>query len=151
MAIKDTLRQLRQTRDLTQEEMAQKLNVTRQAVSRWENGDTAPGIDTLKLIATTFGITVESILELPPTAICQSCGMPLASASLLGTEADGLPAANFCKWCYANGAYINPAITEAEMVEICVDHMVGPDSGFTEEGARSFMQSLLPQLDRWKA
>ena len=58
MAIKDTLLELRQTRGLTQEEVAQKLSVTRQAVSRWENGDTAPGIDTLKLIATTFGVTV---------------------------------------------------------------------------------------------
>lgn len=151
MAIKDTLHALRQTRGLTQEEMAQKLNVTRQAVSRWENGDTTPGIDTLKLIATTFGVTVESILELPPTAICQSCGMPLANASLLGTGADGSPATDHCKWCYADGGYIDPTITQEEMVEICVSHMAGPDSGFTEEGARTFMESLLPQLDRWKA
>lgn len=150
MAIKDTLHELRQTRGLTQEEVAQKLNVTRQAVSRWENGDTAPGIDTLKLIATAFGVSVESILELPPMAICQSCGMPLADASLLGTEADGSPATDHCIWCYADGVYTNPTITEAEMVEVCVGHMAGPESGFTEEEARSYMQGLLPQLERWR-
>ena len=150
MAIKDTLLELRQARDLTQEEMAQRLNVTRQAVSRWENGDTAPGIDTLKLIATTFGVTVESILELPPTAVCQSCGMPLANASLLGTEADGSPRQDMCMWGYADGAYTAPDISLDEMVEVCVGHMVSPNSGFTEEQARSYMQELLPQLVRWR-
>ena len=139
MAIKDTLLELRQARDLTQEEMAQRLNVTRQAVSRWENGDTAPGIDTLKLIATTFGVTV-----------CQSCGMPLANASLLGTEADGSPRQDMCMWCYADGAYTAPDISLDEMVEVCVGHMVSPNSGFTEEQARSYMQELLPQLVRWR-
>lgn len=150
MAIKDTLLELRHAQGLTQEEMAQRLSVTRQAVSRWENGDTAPGIDTLKLIATTFDVTVESILELPPTTVCQSCGMPLANASLLGTEADGSPSHDHCMWCYANGSYIAPDLTMDEMVEICVSHMATPESGFTEEQARSYMQGLLPQLERWQ-
>ena len=41
-------------------------------------------------------------------------------------------------------------MTEEEMVEVCVSHMAGPESGFTEEQARSYMQGLLPQLKRWK-
>lgn len=51
MAIKDVLPLLRHERGMTQEELASKLFVTRQAVSRWENGDTAPNIDMTKLLA----------------------------------------------------------------------------------------------------
>ena len=49
MAIKDTLIEIRERNGLTQAEMAERLFVTRQAVSRWECGDTQPGIDALKL------------------------------------------------------------------------------------------------------
>ena len=51
MAIKDVLPQLRRDRGLTQQELAAKLYVTRQAVSRWETGETEPGIDMTKLLA----------------------------------------------------------------------------------------------------
>ena len=37
-----------------------------------------------------------------------------------------------------------------DMVEICVENMVAPDSPFTEEEARAYMEALLPTLDRWK-
>lgn len=150
MPLKDTLLALRKTQGLTQDEMAQRLSVTRQAVSRWETGDTAPGIDTLKLIAATFGVSVAQILELPEHNACQSCGMPLADESLLGTEEDGSPSVHFCKWCYADGGYLEGGITVDEMVDVCIGHMVAPDSGFTEEQAREHMERLLPTLDRWK-
>ena len=51
MAIKDVLPRLRRERGLTQEELAKRLYITRQAVSRWERGETSPGIDMTKLIA----------------------------------------------------------------------------------------------------
>ena len=47
-----TILKLRKHLNLSQNEFAEKLSVTRQAVSRWENGETVPNIDTLKLIAT---------------------------------------------------------------------------------------------------
>lgn len=50
MEVKEILLNLRKNNNLTQEEMAKKLFVTRQAVSRWENGETVPNVDTLKLI-----------------------------------------------------------------------------------------------------
>ena len=53
MAIKDVLPTIRQERGLTQQQLAEKLYVTRQAVSRWETGETAPGIDMIKLLADT--------------------------------------------------------------------------------------------------
>ncbi|OUO87561.1 XRE family transcriptional regulator [Gordonibacter sp. An230] len=149
MAIKDTLIELRESSGLTQSEMAERLFVTRQAVSRWECGETKPGIDTLKLIATEFHVPVEALLDMPLQTVCQSCGMPLASPDLLGTEADGSPSERFCKWCYESGAYQGEC-TMQDMVEICVEHMATPDAPFTESEARAYMEALLPALERWQ-
>ena len=149
MAIKDTLIELRESNGLTQSEMAERLFVTRQAVSRWECGETQPGIDTLKLIATKFHVPVEALLDMPLQTVCQSCGMPLASPDLLGTEADGSPSERFCKWCYENGSY-QGACTMEDMVDICVEHMATPDAPFSPEEARSYMETLLPTLERWQ-
>lgn len=149
MAIKDTLISIREQNGLTQSEMAERLFVTRQAVSRWECGDTQPGIDTLKLIATTFHVPIEALLELPMQSVCQSCGMPLSDPGLLGTEADGSPSEHHCKWCYADGGYLG-ACTMEDMVNICVENMTKTEAPFTEAEARAYMETLLPQLDRWK-
>lgn len=62
MEVKDILFNLRKNNNLTQDEMAKKLFVTRQAVSRWENGDTVPSVDTLKLISNIFDISINSLI-----------------------------------------------------------------------------------------
>lgn len=149
MSIDKRILEIRSEHGLTQQEMADRLYVTRQAVSRWENGETAPGIDTLRLIAKAFDVPVSRILELPENNRCESCGMPLADSSLLGTEADGSPAMHYCKWCYEDGGYTEPDITMGEMVDVCVGHMITPGSGFTEAETRNYMEGLLPQLERW--
>ncbi len=149
MSIDERILEIRSKAGLTQQEMADRLFITRQAVSRWENGETAPGIDTLRLIAEVFDVPVGHILDLPDNNRCESCGMPLADPSLLGTEADDSPAMHYCKWCYEGGRYVAPDITMEEMVDTCVGHMVTPNSGFTETEARDFMERLLPQLKRW--
>ena len=51
MEIKDILKSLREKKGLTQDQLAERVMVTRQAVSRWENGETQPGTDTLKLLS----------------------------------------------------------------------------------------------------
>lgn len=51
METQDILKNLREKNHLTQEEMATRIHVTRQAVSRWETGDTLPNTETLKLFA----------------------------------------------------------------------------------------------------
>lgn len=149
MTIKDTLIQIREHSGLTQTEMAERLFVTRQAVSRWECGDTQPGIDVLKLIAQEFHVPIETLLDMPLQNVCQSCGMPLSDPELLGTEADGSPSGHQCKWCYADGAYLGECTME-DMVDICVANMTGPEAPFTEAEARAYMEALLPTLDRWK-
>ena len=51
MEMKDVLKKLREKNSLTQEQMAKRVMVTRQAVSRWETGETQPNTDTLKLLS----------------------------------------------------------------------------------------------------
>ena len=75
--------------------------------------------------------------------------MPLSDPELLGTEADGTPSEHHCKWCYANGAYQGQCTME-DMVGICVENMATPDAPFTPEEARTYMETLLPTLERWK-
>lgn len=80
---------------------------------------------------------------------CQSCGMPMDCEEILGTEADGSKNPDYCKYCYENGAFTFNG-TMAEMIEICVPHMVASDPNMTEDKARAMMQSYYPLLKRWK-
>ena len=56
MEMKNIIQQLRTQKGLSQEELAAKVFVTRQAVSRWETGETIPSIDTLKLLSKLFDV-----------------------------------------------------------------------------------------------
>ena len=62
METKEILRRLREEHDLTQEAMAQRLHLSRQAVSRWETGETLPSVDTLQLISQVFSVSVDTLL-----------------------------------------------------------------------------------------
>lgn len=75
--MKDVLKKLREKNSLTQEQMAKRVMVTRQAVSRWETGETQPNTDTLKLLSQEFEVSVNTLLGSPRQLICQCCGMPL--------------------------------------------------------------------------
>lgn len=52
----------REQKNITQSELAEKLNVTRQAVSNWENEKTEPDIDTLHKIASALDVPIEQII-----------------------------------------------------------------------------------------
>ena len=65
MATKDALAQARKEAGMTQEELARKVFVTRQAISRWETGETTPSIDMTKLLASALGVPVIRLLDLP--------------------------------------------------------------------------------------
>ena len=58
METKDVIFKLRTKNGLSQDELAEKVYVTRQAVSRWENGETVPNIDTLKLLSQVFNVSI---------------------------------------------------------------------------------------------
>ena len=104
METKDIIFELRTKKGLSQEELAEKVFVTRQAVSRWENGETIPNIDTLKLLSQLFGVSINTLLGSPRELVCQCCGMPLED-STTSRETDGNFNEEYCKWCYSGGEY----------------------------------------------
>ena len=104
METKDIIRDLRTKQGLSQEELAEKIFVTRQAVSRWENGETIPNTETLKLLSKLFDVSINTLLGSPQELVCQCCGMPLKDADI-SRETDGFFNEEYCKWCYADGEY----------------------------------------------
>ena len=104
MQTKDIIYRLRTSMGLSQEALAGKVFVTRQAVSRWENGDTVPNTETLKLLSALFDVSINTLLGSPRELICQCCGMPLEDCNL-GKDKNGFLNEDYCKWCYADGEY----------------------------------------------
>ncbi len=62
MEFSDSIKQLRKDNKLTQEQLASKLHVTRQAISNWENNKNLPDIETLIEIATTFHVSLDQLI-----------------------------------------------------------------------------------------
>lgn len=71
MDTKDMILELRTKMGLSQDELAEKVFVTRQAVSRWENGETTPNIETLKLLSKLFDVSINTLLGSPRQLTCQ--------------------------------------------------------------------------------
>ena len=104
MKTKDIILELRTKKGLSQEALAEKVFVTRQAVSRWENGETVPNTETLKLLSKEFDVSINTLLGSPRELFCKCCGMPIEDCDL-SREKDGIFNEEYCKWCYANGEY----------------------------------------------
>ena len=80
---------------------------------------------------------------------CQSCAMPMGSADLFGTNADGSKNEDYCQYCFVNGAFTSEQTME-EMIETCVPFVSKGDPFPDEQTARTAMQEMFPQLKRWK-
>lgn len=145
METKVIIFELRTKRGMSQDELAEKLFVTRQAVSRWENGETTPNTETLKLLSRLFDVSINTLLGSPRQLICQCCGMPLSDDEI-SRENNGNFNEEYCKWCYTEGKYMYHSMDD--LIEVCVQNMAG--DSFTPEQARAYMCDLLPRLDYWK-
>ena len=111
METKDIILELRTKKGLSQEELAEKIFVTRQAVSRWENGETIPNTETLKLLSKEFDVSINTLLGSPRNLVCQCCGMPLEDSNI-SKETDGFFNEEYCKWCYADGNFCYTSLEE---------------------------------------
>ena len=145
MEPKDIILELRTKRGLSQDELAAKVFVTRQAVSRWEQGETTPNTETLKLLSKLFDVSINTLLGSPRKLVCQCCGMPLEDGSI-SRETDGFFNEDYCKWCYADGEYMYHNMDE--LIEVCAAHMA--NEALPARQVRAYMKELLPQLDYWK-
>ena len=147
MEMQKMLKKLRENNNLTQEQMAERLMVTRQAVSRWENGETQPNTDTLKLLSSEFNVSINTLLGSPRQLICQCCGMPLNEDSIISREKDGSYNEEYCKWCYAEGEFAYKS--KDALLDFLVNHMPNPENVKEEDRRRQF-DLYLSQLKHWK-
>lgn len=145
MNTKDVILQLRTKSGLSQEELAEKVYVTRQAVSRWENGETVPNTETLKLLSRLFDVSINTLLGSPLRLICQCCGMPLEDSSI-SKETDGTFNEEYCKWCYNDGKFVYTSLEE--LTDFLVEHM--SNEQFPPEQMRAYLNETLPTLEHWK-
>ena len=63
---RDNLVQMRKLRRLTQEDIAEKVGVTRQAVAKWEAGETVPDLDKCKMLAEILGVSLDDLANYEP-------------------------------------------------------------------------------------
>ena len=63
---KDNLIQIRKLQNLTQEDIAEKIGVSRQAVARWEAGETAPDLEKARLLAGVLGVSLDDLTNYEP-------------------------------------------------------------------------------------
>ena len=146
METKNIIFELRTNRGLSQDELAERICVTRQAVSRWENGETVPNTETLKLLSKLFDVSINTLLGSPRKLICQCCGMPLED-SVISKEPDGDFNEDYCKWCYAEGQFAYKS--KEALLDYLVANMPNPDN-LQEEERRVQFDSYLSRLKRWK-
>ncbi len=145
MDTKDIILSLRTKNGLSQEALAEKTYVTRQAVSRWENGETIPNTDTLKILSKLFDVSINTLLGSPRKLICQCCGMPLDDDTI-SKETDGAFNEEYCKWCYHDGEFAYTSMEQ--LIDFMVAHMESKE--WTPEQARSYFETQLPKLNHWK-
>lgn len=145
METKDVIKNLRENKGISQEELAKELYVTRQAVSRWETGETIPNTETLKLLSKYFNVSINTLLGSPNKLICQCCGMPLDD-SLMSKEENGDFNEEYCMWCYDKGKFTYHNMDD--LIKVCIPHMVSEQ--FSEEQVISYMKNMLPNLNYWK-
>ena len=96
-------------------------------------------------------------LEKPVTPLkdrCQSCGMPLKTGipmdqAFLGTAADGSHVQEYCKFCYQNGAFVEPALTLQDMIAKSTSHMTRV-MHYPPEQAKELSTEIIPKLGRWQ-
>ena len=137
---------LRTRNGLTQEELAQRVFVTRQAVSRWESGETTPNVEPLKRRSQVVDVSINTLLGSPRKLICQCCGMPLEDG-ILSREPDVTFNEDYCQWCYADGRF--PPQTLEELTEYLAQSLATPQ--YPADQLRAWYREQLPRLPFWQA
>lgn len=145
METKEIIYKLRTQKGLSQDELAERIYVTRQAISRWETGETIPNTETLKQLSKLFDVSINTLLGSPRQLICQCCGMPLDDSSI-SKETDGTFNEEYCKWCYTDGKFVYTNLDE--LINFLVEHM--SNENWSADQARAFFENQLPQLRHWQ-
>ena len=145
METKDVIVKLRTDNNMTQEDLAEKVYVTSQAVSRWETGETTPNIEALKQLSALFNVSINTLLGAEKKLICQCCGMELDDP-IMSREKDGTINEDYCQWCYNDGNFTYK--DKEGLISFCEEHL--SSDNWPKESVRKYMMTLLPTLKHWK-
>ncbi len=85
---KDNLIHLRKVQNLTQEEVADKVGVSRQAVAKWECGETVPDIEKCRLLAELFDVSLDSLVNYESSG-SEDLGLPPKGKHMFGVVTVG--------------------------------------------------------------
>ena len=85
---RDNLVQMRKLKGFTQEEVAEKVGVTRQAVAKWEAGETVPDLDKCKILAEVFEVSLDDLANYEPEEN-MGLGLPPKGKHLFGVVTVG--------------------------------------------------------------
>ncbi|MGM9631238.1 helix-turn-helix domain-containing protein [Butyricicoccus sp.] len=98
MTISDRIRELRRARGISQEELAEEIGVSRQAVSKWESGQSVPDLDRVIALSDYFEVTTDYLLKgIAPTAPQTGKQAPNASVfAIAGTALNVIGLATSC-------------------------------------------------------
>jgi formylmethanofuran dehydrogenase subunit B len=80
--------------------------------------------------------------------ICQSCGMPLDTEAVKGTDKNGLKSNEYCKYCYEDGVFTDPKMNLKDMENNVKNQMKKLE---LHEYAIQKAVNILPALKRWKS
>lgn len=156
MEIKEIIVNIRKREGLTQAQLAERLYVTRQAVSKWERGKGTPDLEILKKISDSFQLSMDYLTGKTTEikgVVCQSCGMLMKDETQRGTELKGEKSDKFCIYCYRDGQFTQNCTME-EMAEKNLEFLnewnKEMGTNFTLEEARTNLKEYLPSLQRWK-
>ena len=147
MNIATKIQDIRKSSGLSQGKFANKLFVTRQAVSRWETGETTPTIETLKSMFDFFNVNPSLFFE--SFSICQSCSMPLNAIEDMGKNLDNTVNLDYCKYCFEGGK-LDDTFTMQSLIDFEIDLLKESGEVFDEKLERQKLQEQLPKLKRWK-
>lgn len=89
------------------------------------------------------------MFNLPKGPFCQSCGIPLDTNELLGTEANGEQSKEFCTYCYQSGEFVAPEITMQEMIKKATAILIDK-ANMPAMQATIVTNTFIPNLKRWK-
>lgn len=71
MKLEERLIQLRTENGLSQGDLAERMHVSRQTISRWENGATIPSAESIRLLSQLYGISADALLHGEPPAAAE--------------------------------------------------------------------------------
>ena len=95
--IGEKLKTLRSEKHLTQKDLAEKLNVSAQAVSRWENDEVEPSLETLGQLATIFSVSIDELFGKEPAPKQEPTPAPTPAVRYVETAAK--PVLAVCETC----------------------------------------------------